>query len=46
MRGMMDGIFDSAIFLLDKLKEQMLKNLVHYMYTDIYAHSQMYRKQR
>lgn len=46
MSGMMDGIFDSAIFLLDKLKEQMLKNLVHYMYTDIYAHSQMYRKQR
>ncbi|VDI67318.1 RAD50-interacting protein 1 [Mytilus galloprovincialis] len=44
--GMLEGIFDSSIFLLDKLTEQMLKNLVHYMYTDIYAHSHLYRKQR
>lgn len=46
MSGMVDGIFDSAVFYLDKLKEQMMKNLVHFVYTDIYAHSHMYRKQR
>ena len=41
-----ETVFDCMIDLFDRLKNDMLKTIINYVFTDVKARSQPYRKDR